>query len=217
MLICLSGVKRSGKDTIADILVRDFNYVKVSIATSLRFLCSQVFQIDESDFINDNTKERLFTYPIRLDEEHLGLILSIVENDWGFPVNSEQKAELLKKVGIEMKHPRHILQIVGTELIRDCIDSDLLLKVMDKSMSNLADVVISDVRFSNERKWFENKKALLCLVNRPNLKGGDSHISENDLGNESEYNIIFNNDETLSRFQIEVNGFFNNYLRRPRY
>lgn len=217
MIIGLGGLRRSGKDTLADVLVRDFKYVKVSLASSLRNLCSNVFQIEEQEFTRDDTKERLFSHPIRLDEEHLGLILSVIENDWEFVVTREQKDKLLAQVGIEMKHPRHVLQIVGTDLIRNCIDSDLLLKVADRNIANLADVVIADVRFANERRWLEKKGALLCLVNRPNQQSADNHISENDLGNESEYKIIFNNDDTLNRFRIEVNGFFNNYLSRARY
>lgn len=217
MLISLSGQKRTGKDTVADILVRQHKYVKYSLATPLRELCSEVFQIPYETFTDDNTKEKLFAHPIRLDEEHLGLMLSVLENNWDFPVSKESKEKLLQLVGTEMKHPRNILQTMGTEVIRNCIDDQIWLKIADNRIGILADVVIADVRLKNEREWAKNRGAVLCIINRPQLKTQDVHISENDLGNESEYDLILNNTADLSSFQVEVGMFFNNFLSKRRY
>lgn len=217
MIISLSGKARHGKDSVADVLVRNHKYVKMSLAGPLRYMCSQVFSIDESDFTDDNKKEKLFTHPVRLSEEHIGLMLSVIENDFKMSVSPESKEALVKQVGLEFKHPRHLLQLVGTDLIRDCVDKEFWLKVADQKLENLADVVVADVRYKNERDWLKSKGALMCFVQRPTLQKTDGHISENDLGNESDYQIIFNNDDTLNRFIIEVGSFFNNYLSRARY
>lgn len=215
MLISLSAAKRSGKDTIADVLVRTHKYTKVSLAGALRELSSKVFEIPLAEFTDDNTKEKLFSHPIILDEEYIGLMLSVIENDWQTPVSKEAKSNLLTKVGTQMIHPRHLLQIIGTEVIRDCISDTFWIDALDKKIEGLADIVICDVRYENERNWAKSKGALMCFVNRPNNPAkSDGHKSENDLGNEGDYQIIFNNDDTLSRFQIEVGSFFNNYLSR---
>jgi len=217
MLICLSGQSRAGKDSVADVLVRDFKYVKIAFADGLRDLCSSVFDMPINQFTDADKKEVPFSHTIRLDEAHLGYILEIVENKHATTVSKESKDKMLALVGLEMKTPRKLLQTIGTEVIRDCISEDFWIKALEKRIGNLADVVITDARLTNERNFARQQGALMCLVKRPSLQSNDTHRAENDLGNESEYNIIFNNDDTLHRFQIEVNGFFNNYLRRPRY
>lgn len=217
MLICLSGQSRAGKDSVADVLVRDFKYTKVAFADGLRELASSVFDIPRNQFIDADKKEVPFSHPIRLDEEHLGLMLSFIENEWSIRVSKASKDKMLTLIGIEMTTPRKLLQTIGTEVVRDCISQDFWIKALESKIGNLADVVITDARLTNERNFAREKGALMCLVKRPTLQSKDSHRAENDLGEDTEYNIIFNNDDTLHRFQIEVNGFFNNYLRRPRY
>ena len=217
MLICLSGSSASGKDTIGDVLVRDFKYTKMAFADGLRDLVTFTFDIAPNIFIDRDKKETKFMHPIRLDEEHIGHILNHIENTWQIPVSKASKDKMLMLVGTEMTTPRKLLQTIGTDVVRDCIDDDFWIKALESKIGNLADVVITDARFSGEREFAREKGATMCLVKRPEIQNVDSHRAENDLGDETEYQIIFNNDDTLQRFQIEVNGFFNNYLRRPRY
>lgn len=217
MLICLSGKSRAGKDELANVLVRDFKYVKVAFADGLRELASSVFDMPANQFTDADKKEAPFLYPIRLDEEHLAHILSFIENEWKIEVNKAAKDKMLTLVGTEMKTPRKLLQTIGTEVVRDCIDDLFWIKALEHKIQNLADVVITDARFSGERQFAREKGALMCLVKRPSLQSNDSHRAENDLGDDTEYNIIFNNDDSLGRFKIEVNSFFNGYFRRPRY
>lgn len=217
MLICLSGQSRAGKDTIADVLVRDFKYTKVAFADGLRELATHVFDMPLAQFIDADKKEKPFSHPIRLDEEHIGHILCKIESEWRIPVSKESKDKMLLLVGAEMTTPRKLLQTLGTEIVRDCIGEDFWIKALSNKIGNLADVVITDARLSNEREWARGKNALMCLVKRPGLPNIDTHRAENDLGDESEYSLVFNNNENLNRFKIEVNGFFNNYLNRKKY
>lgn len=210
MIVCLSGQKRTGKDTAADVLISRYGFQKFSLAQPIRELCSKVFQIPMDTFTSDELKEQLFTYPIILNESYLGHIIEIVENEWGFPVSETAKQGMVKQLGSELIHPRRILQTVGTEVIRNNVDLDIFLKLADKQISTCPhNVVIADVRFSNERVWFKKQGAVLCLVKRPNTMKGDVHASENDLGEESEYDTIMTNDDTLNRFQIEVSTWMN--------
>lgn len=213
MIVSISGRKRNGKDSVADILVKEFKYVKISLADPLRNIAVQVFSLPEEFFLQDNLKEQPFTYPIIMNEEHLGFLISHVENEWNMSVDSEAKEKLLNRVGAQFKHPRHLLQELGTTIIRGCIDNDIFLKLADQRIGQLADVVIADVRTSREREWAASKNALMCFVNRPNYQREDSHISENDFGNESEYNVIFNNTGTLSEFQHDIKMWLHSHPR----
>lgn len=216
MIVTLSGKKRAGKDVTADILVNKYGFTKISLASSLRELCSSVFNMEMNEFLDDDKKERAFSTPVILLEEHLGLMLDYIETEWKYPVSEETKIKLMLKLGMEMKHPRHILQLIGTELIRDCIKSDLLLDVAEARINQFDNVVVPDVRFSNERSFFKRVGALMCFIDRPTLQTIDAHISENDGGCLDEFGIVFKNDDSLSRFQIEVDSFFNSYLKRAK-
>lgn len=216
MLITLSGIKRSGKDSCADILVKRYNFHKIALADPLREICSKVFDIPLDTFLNDNTKESPFLYPIQITESDLGHFEAIIENEWGFTIDEMQHNALYEHLGVTFGNPRQMLQYIGTEFIRGCIDDNLFLKLADKRIDRLeGNVVVTDVRFHVEQEWAKNKNALMCLIKRPSLEQKDAHISENQLTDESRFNTIIMNDETFSRFQIEVDSYFS-YVMRSR-
>lgn len=207
MIVSLSGNKGVGKDVIANILVKDFKYVKISLADPLKHLSAEVFDVPVEDFYDEVKKETKFTHPIILNEKHLGLMLNVIENKWEFPVSEASKEKLLARIGTEFTSPRTILQLLGTEIIRGSIDNEIFLKLADKRIENLADVVIADVRFEEEREWARSKDALMCYINRPKVNT-DTHISENNLGNESDYQVVFNNISGLNEFTHDVRMWF---------
>jgi hypothetical protein len=73
---------------------------------------------------------------------------------------------------------------------------------------------VSDVRFELEQMWAKNKGALMVLIKRPTLDlPKDTHVSENQLNDETNFNTVIMNDEGLSRFRIELNSYFSYVLR----
>jgi hypothetical protein len=218
MIISLSGNKRCGKDTVANFLVKQFSFKKIALADPLREICSKVFEIPLSTFLDDELKEKAFQYPVSLTESDLGHIEAIIENEWGFNLTDYQHSAMLEHVGVTFAHPRQILQYVGTELIRGCIDDNIFLKLADKRITSTdANVVLSDVRFKVERDWAKSKGALMCLINRPSKVKVDTHVSENDLGDESEYTTVMTNDGTLSGFICDIHTYFNVIVNRRSY
>ena len=206
MIVCLSGVKRSGKDSAANVLVKEYNFQSIALADPIRELCSKVFDIPVSTFLSDELKEKPFETSMSLNCVQISNIAEIVQNNWGFNISPDIEMKMFELAGIELKHPRHILQIVGTEVIRNNIDKDIFLKLAEKRIQSAdSNVVITDCRFANERAFFKEKGALLCLVKRPSLAvATDTHSSENELGTDEDYDIIMNNDGSLSRFQIDI-------------
>ncbi len=210
MIVSLSGVKRSGKSTVASILVNKFAFKEIALADPLRALCSKVFDIPLSTFLSDELKEKQFERPVFLNEAHLGHILAIIENEWGFEVTPEASGAMSEFIGVGFKHPRQILQIVGTEVIRGSIDDNIFLNLADRRIEELnGNVVVSDVRFEVEQQWAKKQGALMCLIKRPHLKlPSDTHVSENQLTNEDIYDIIMTNDAELSVFKHDVHQYF---------
>lgn len=215
MIICLSGQKRAGKDLSADILVSKANFQKLSLAEPIRELCMEIFGIPFAAFTNDNLKEKPFVRPYILEEFNIDDIVVYVEDKWDMPVSDEILNNMRTFAGTEFLHPRHILQFVGTELLRNNIDTDIFLKLADRRIENMpGHVVITDCRFSNEREWFKKQGAVICLIKRPQLVSSDLHASENDLGTDDDYDVIMTNNGTLDGFKIDIEEWIATKLNR---
>lgn len=106
--------------------------------------------------------------------------------------------------------PREILQFVGTDLVRDCISSFFWPKVLDKQIAHESKVVITDVRFFEERQYVEYKEGLLLLVERPTtVKSGDTHASETSLGDFQDYDYVIYNDSTIEDLHHRLETVYN--------
>lgn len=215
MIIAFGGKKRAGKGTMAEVLVKKFGYTKVSFADGLRNLASNVFGLGIENFTEDNLKEQPFTNPLVFTEGHLGLLIAELEEQ-GFHVDENAQARLASTLGTTFNNPRHLLQVLGTDIIRKHYDDQIFLKMMDKRLGTLADIVIDDMRFAVERDFVRAREGVLCLVNRPNLNSNDSHSSENELGSEQEYQVIIHNDADKYKVQHDIEMWFYNYLQHKR-
>lgn len=215
MIITLSGTKRSGKSTAAKILTEKFNFTEIALADPLRYICSKVFEIPIETFLSDELKEKQFEYPLALTSNDLGHIEAIVEHEWGYNIDEATHIRFSHHEGQTFANPRQILQYVGTELIRGEIDDNIFLKLADRRINGIdGNVVVSDVRFELEQMWAKNRGALMVLIKRPSLNlPKDSHVSENQLNDETNFNTVIMNDEGLSRFQLELDSYFSYVLR----
>lgn len=216
MIVAFGGKKRAGKGTVAEVFVKKFNYTKVSFADGLRNLASSVFGLSLENFTEDNLKEQPFTNPLVFTEGHLGLLIAELEEQ-GFHVDEQSQARLATTLGTTFNNPRHLLQVLGTDILRKHYDDQIFLKMVQRKIGQLADVVIDDMRFSNERAFVRENGGLLCLINRPQLVTNDSHSSENDLGHEGEYDVIINNDSNIHKVRSEIEMWFYNFIQQKRH
>jgi hypothetical protein len=136
ILVALTGVINSGKDTSADYLVSELNKkgirsIKIGFADRLKIICQRLVELFyDIDIPIENFYDRM------KKEE-------IVEN---FPKFGGQPFKL-----------RTILQRVGTEIFRDLLWDDIWCDYINKiQLINHYDVIIvSDWRFPNEIEYFE--------------------------------------------------------------
>lgn len=202
MIITVSGLAGSGKDTLADVLVKKHNFRKISLADSLREICSEVFDIPMSDFLDRDKKDSPMSQPINPTFLQISQLY----------LKSCKMADLeLKEIVIptEIKitliTPRDVLKWAGTEVIRKYCGSDIWIKIAVQKASRLDQhCIIPDVRYQNERDYFKNKSTMI-LVKRPNFPIIDP--SEN-TGLDEEYNVIFTNNGSLREFQASVDLWF---------
>lgn len=125
MIIGVCGLKGNGKDTIAD-MISSYGYTKISMAGTLKDVVSSLFGWSREMLEGDTVESREWReIP---DRRWSGLVgRGIFKNDTYIS-------------------PRIALQRVGTDLIRKHICDDFFIM----KIGNLSNVVIPDIRFSNE-------------------------------------------------------------------
>lgn len=208
-IISISGLAGAGKDTAADVLVSRYNFKKVSFADPLRELCAEVFSLPMSNFLDRDKKDADILH-IEMTYNHLDRMIEIVETDWGFSIDDLARTSMEESFGKLFRTPRDILKTVGT-LLRNYVREDIFIVYGLASAAKLGGkVVFADVRFENEREALRSAGAILLLIKRPEFPVLDP--SEN-MGDESEYDVIFNNSDKLHVFQSNVDMWFK--LREP--
>lgn len=206
-IIAVSGKKRVGKDTFGDVLTTKYGFTKIALADPLRNLCARVFYLDPSMFIDDDKKDASMKR-ITLDFHDIDAIRSIVENEWGYEVSEEAREEMEQYHGVDFDTPRDILRFVGTKLLRNCVSDNIWIELAAAKIKETGGkVVITDCRFENEREFFRKIGAVLCLIKRND--NGEMAEHEFNLGEENEYDVVFNNDGSLYSYQSSIDLWYN--------
>jgi hypothetical protein len=166
MIIGLSGYARSGKDTIANILVEE-GFKRVAFSDALQKCMIAFNPIIDWDLVNN--------VPIRY--------VDLVE-ELGYDKCKELYPEF-----------RRSLQFMATEVGRNTFDENIWLNfVTDRiNAEPNQDWVITDCRFRNEIKAVEDAGGFIWRVMRYGYNGANNHISEHELDNYNFDEIIFNN------------------------
>jgi len=141
MIIAISGLIGSGKDTVADYLVNNHEFRRESFAGNLKDSMCAIFGWDR-DMLEGRSKS---------------------SREWREQVDPWWA----ERLGIPHLTPRWILQHVGTDVIRGHFHDDMWLASLENKLRKTDDnIVISDVRFRNEVKMLKSLGAVCVEVIR---------------------------------------------------
>lgn len=140
MIIGITGLIGSGKDTAANYLITHHKFKKESFANSLKDAIASVFGWDR-ELLEGQSKH---------------------SREWREQIDEWWSERLGMKIT-----PRWVLQYWGTEVCRKGFHDDIwIASVENKLRKTKDDIVISDVRFPNELMAIKNAGGMTIRINR---------------------------------------------------
>ena len=102
------------------------------------------------------------------------------------------------------KSPRRIMQLLGTEAVRNQIDDDVWIKSMLRfAESSPRPIVVPDVRFPNEANAILATGGVVWRVERPGIRSVSPHPSETALDGFT-FSHVIKNDGSLAMLERKV-------------
>jgi hypothetical protein len=131
MIIGICGLISSGKGTVADILVEEYGYTKISFADKLKDGVAEVFGWDRQMLEGDTDEGRAWR---------------------------EQKDSFWSQETGRNISPRVVLQEFGTDCMRNGFDNNIWVSIVKKKIveNPATNYVIPDVRFENEANMIKS-------------------------------------------------------------
>ena len=199
MVLGLAGRMRSGKTELAKVCEK-YGYEKLYFALPLKRLCSDLLDISVDELNR-----------LKADREEIGVMIGedlcrIISEETDIPL------DIVKRTceGIVIKDVRHMLQFIGTDLIRKYNTNwhvDRIREMIDKNKN----YVIDDVRFPNEKALIEELGGDCWFVIRTTLDNISNHESETSITWNDCWNRIIINDTTLPNLLFKWETFIGNY------
>jgi hypothetical protein len=156
------GLIGSGKSTVANHIVSTYKFEERSFAASVKSAVCSIFGYNASDIAGITEKSRA----------------------WREQVDEWWSARL----GIPDLTPRKILQLFGTNIMRNHFHDDIWIASLEKKLLNETNnIVISDVRFENEIECIRRMGGIIIRVKRDDpVWLADAYAVNNNLPNREE-------------------------------
>jgi hypothetical protein len=169
VLIAFSGFQNSGKDTAASVLIEEFGYTKIAFADALREMALKIdpYIVFDAEFGGT-----------------LSLRLSQLVTQFGWD-----------KIKREIPEVRRLLQVMGTEAVRELFGENTWINVLWSRYPDLFDprtrYVLTDCRFKNEADFVKMSRGTIYWIDRPGNES-DGHASESTVVRDMAHAIVTN-------------------------
>ena len=166
MLIGLTGFIGSGKTTVANLLVKDYNYRTDSFAATVKGTLAVIFDWPR-DLLEGDTKDA---------------------REWREKVDTWWSNEL----GIPEFSPRFAMQYYGTDIMRKYLHQDIWLMTVKNRIRKTPclPTVITDVRFSNEVDFIKTQGGVFINIQRGEKPAWYDIAYRANCGDESSLNLM---------------------------
>lgn len=170
-IIAMHGDPGSGKDTVGEYLVKQYGFTRLAFADKLKVMCEALDPIVD---VKVSCQDRVVEGESPSTHYTETLFMRLVE------VVSRLGWDEAKKAYPEVRRTQ---QRLATEVIRDHVDPDFWVKVVENQFLVGGNYVITDLRFPNEYEMVKRHGGVIWWITRPdNPYGGlgenAKHISE---------------------------------------
>jgi len=151
MIVGLSGYAQSGKDTVAEHLIKNYGYRRVAFADPIRkalYKLNPVVPVGEFNAIH--------------------LAQAVDGLGW----------EETKRLSDET---RRLLQVLGTEVGREMFGVDFWVNQAMGNLGKFDKVVLTDVRYPNEYRAIKSRDGIILRIVKPGNSAVNGHSSETAL------------------------------------
>lgn len=188
MIVAVTGLKQSGKDTVANFLIKNYGYAHVSFAYPIKHVLRYLFS---------------------WDEEHTdGELKEVVDPFWG--VSPRQVMQWFGTEAFQYNLGKHCPKF--EETIGRGMWVQRLMKNI-KPWENSGKYVISDMRFYHEYEALKKYGAYTIRVERQSAMHDDLHASETSILDLPVDVVIENNADLETLYQgVETAMAYFNYL-----
>lgn len=140
-IIAISGFIGSGKDTVAEYLIKNYGFKRESLANSLK-----------------DSVSAIFNWPRKLLEGD-----TIESRNW----REQPDKWWSEKLGIENFTPRLAMQLIGTEVFRNNFNDNIWIYSLEARLKHHnRNIVITDCRFPNEIELIKKLNGSVIWVKR---------------------------------------------------
>lgn len=224
MIIGVTGYARSGKDTVAHMLMDYYGRdrcERIALADHLKGFVNSLFGWGESHRDGDLKETTLFASCCRMHltnmvDRYFGSIIKQREDILKLSVLLEDifqthadSFNIVGDVSIDLViSPRKAYQVVGTEWARENFGVNVWIDVLMAKRDPQKITIVPDIRFENEVDWLiENHHDLVgvCRKHRDNI--GQTHVSEQYIETAIERaGFVIDNRKDLTYLWECVNG-----------
>jgi hypothetical protein len=198
-IISFSGRMKSGKTELAKIC-EQYGYERLYFAMPLKQLCADLLDISIEEL--NKAKVEKTDIGITIDKA----LCEMISEETEIPLETVMET----CDGVTIKDVRHMLQFIGTDLIRSYNKDwhvDRIRAMVDKDKN----YVFDDVRFPNELKLIEELGGDCWFIIRPTLENISNHESETSITWNNCWNKLIINDSTLHSLLFKWETFIGNY------
>lgn len=171
-IIGISGYATSGKDTIADYLVKNYGFKKAHFSAKLKELLMKL-----NPLVPDDYDQWMRVTEYLTEGKLLGL------DEWDYAKKQPEIRRLLQELGTRCR-----------ELFGKGCWGDVLFKELELYEEP---IVIPDVRFTNEANRIREKGGVVWRVTRPGVGPINKHESETALDTYPYWDNVINNNGSL--------------------
>ena len=208
-LIGVTGLKGSGKDTVAKIIntLHQKQYKTKRFADPLKRFVADILgvsveKLEDREFKETPLGEEWVCYKYEYYVEDIlikkGLSLESPNKKWEFAPGEVASCNYNKII----LTPRKLLQLIGTEGGRDLIHPDIWINALFSSYTKDSKWIIPDTRFDNEAKAIKDKGGIIIKVER-DVGITDTHASEKGISDKY-VDIVIDNNGSMEDLVEEV-------------